>query len=163
MIICIWQVWKQPESVTCKACQLVRQGIREEPNIRNRFKFAGSLSRTIKSPVCKINQMSNHASNSHLSQTIHSAGHLVHALLHAAALSVDSCSLREMLRKAKQCAWCQMLCFLFALLYADMLDCLLPSLPHPLIGLLYFYDLILLTRSHLVASCPVQYASGVAI
>ena len=91
----------------CKACQLVRQGIREGPNIRNRFKFAGSLSRTIKSPVCKINWTSNHASNSHLSQTIHSAGHLVHALLHAAALSVDSCSLREMLRKAKQCAWCQ--------------------------------------------------------
>ena len=51
--------------------------------------------------------MSNHASNSHLSQTIHSAGHLFHALLHAAVLSVDSCSLREMLRKAKQCAWCQ--------------------------------------------------------
>ena len=53
--------------------------------------------------------------------------------------------------------------FLFALPYADTLDCLLPSLPHPLTGLLYFYDLILLTRSHLVASCPVQYSSGVAI
>ena len=85
----------------------MRQGIREGPNIRNRFKFAGSLSRTIKSLVCKINWTSNHASNSHLSQTIHSAGHLVHALLHAAVLSVDSCSLRETLRKAKQCAWCQ--------------------------------------------------------
>ena len=43
----------------------------------------------------------------------------------------------------------------FALLYADTSDCLLSSLPHPLIGLLYFYDLILLTRSHLVASRPV--------
>ena len=31
-----------------------------------------------------------------------------------------------------------------ALLYADTSDCLLSSLPHPLIGLLYFYDLILL-------------------
>ena len=51
----------------------------------------------------------------------------------------------------------------FALLYADTSDCLLSSLPHPLTGLLYFYDLILLTRSHLVASCPVRYSSGVAI
>ena len=51
----------------------------------------------------------------------------------------------------------------FALLHADTLDCFLPSLPHPLTGLMYFYDLILLTRSYLVASCPVRYASGVAI
>ena len=56
-----------------------------------------------------------------------------------------------------------MLRFLFALLYADTSDCLLPSLPHPLTGLLYFYDLILPTRSHLVTSCPVRYSSGVAI
>ena len=33
--------------------------------------------------------------------------------------------------------------FLSALLYADTSDCLLSSLPHPLIGLLDFYDLIL--------------------
>ena len=32
----------------------------------------------------------------------------------------------------------------FALLYTDTSDCLLSSFPHPLIGLLYFYDLILL-------------------
>ena len=51
----------------------------------------------------------------------------------------------------------------FALLHADTSDCFLSSLPHPLIGLLYFYDPILLTRSHLVASCPVRYVSGVAI
>ena len=30
-------------------------------------------------------------------------------------------------------------------------------------GLMYFYDLILLIRSHLVASCLVQYLSGIAI
>ena len=53
--------------------------------------------------------------------------------------------------------------FFPALLYADTSDCLLSSLPHPFTGLLYFYDLILLTRSHLVASCPVRYSSGVAI
>ena len=53
--------------------------------------------------------------------------------------------------------------FPFALLYADTSDCLLPSLPRPLIGLLYFYDLILLVQSHLVASCSVRYASSVAI
>ena len=41
----------------------------------------------------------------------------------------------------------------FALLHADTSDCFLSSLPHPLTRLLYFYDLILLTRSHLVASC----------
>ena len=34
--------------------------------------------------------------------------------------------------------------FPFALLCADTSDCLLPSLPHPLTGLLYFYDPILL-------------------
>ena len=45
--------------------------------------------------------------------------------------------------------------FPFALLYTDTSDCLLPSLPHPLTGLLYFYDLILPTRFPLVASCPV--------
>ena len=56
-----------------------------------------------------------------------------------------------------------MLRFLFALLHADTSDCLLSSLPHPLTGLLYFYDLILLTRSHLVASFPVRYASDVAM
>ena len=32
--------------------------------------------------------------------------------------------------------------FFPALLHADTLDCLLSPLPHPLIGLLYFYDLI---------------------
>ena len=48
----------------------------------------------------------------------------------------------------------------FALLYADTSDCFLSSIPHPLKGLLYFYDLIFLTRSHLVASHPVRYASG---
>ena len=53
--------------------------------------------------------------------------------------------------------------FPFALLYADTSDCLLSSLPHPLTGLLYFYDLILLTRYDLVASCLVRYSSGVAI
>ena len=47
--------------------------------------------------------------------------------------------------------------FLFALLYADTLDCLLSSIPHPITGPLYFYDLISLTRSHLAASCPVRY------
>ena len=36
-------------------------------------------------------------------------------------------------------------------------------LPHPLIGLLYFYDLILLKRFHLATSRPVRYISGVAI
>ena len=45
----------------------------------------------------------------------------------------------------------------FALLYADTSDCLLSSIPHPFTGPLYFYDLISLTRSHLVASCPVRY------
>ena len=59
------------------------------------------------------------------------------------------------------CHYCYILPF--ALLYADTSDCLLPPLPHPLTGLLYFYDLILLMRSHLVASCPVRYASSVAI
>ena len=44
----------------------------------------------------------------------------------------------------------------FALLHADTLDCLLSSLPHPLTGLLYFYDLILLTRSYLVTFCLVR-------
>ena len=53
--------------------------------------------------------------------------------------------------------------FLSALLHADTSDCHLSSLPHPLIGLLYFYDLIWLTRSHLVASCLVRYSSGVVI
>ena len=53
--------------------------------------------------------------------------------------------------------------FLFALLHADTSDCPLSSIPHPLLGLLYFYDLIFLTRSYLTASCPVRYASGVAI
>ena len=53
--------------------------------------------------------------------------------------------------------------FLFALLHADTSDCLLSSLPHPRTGPLYFYDLILLTRSYLVASCPVRYPSGVVI
>ena len=53
--------------------------------------------------------------------------------------------------------------FLPALLYADTSDCFLSSLPHPLIGLLYFYDLILLTRSYLATSCPVRYTSSVAI
>ena len=56
-----------------------------------------------------------------------------------------------------------MLRFLFALLYADTSDCFPSSLPHPLKGPLYFYDLILLMRSHLAASCPVRYSSGVAI
>ena len=51
----------------------------------------------------------------------------------------------------------------FALLYAAASDCLLSFLPHPLIGLLYFYDLILPTRSHLVASCPVRYSSDATI
>ena len=51
----------------------------------------------------------------------------------------------------------------FALLYADTSDCLLSFIPHPLIGPLYFYDLIFLTRSHLAASCLVRYASGVAM
>ena len=60
---------------------------------------------------------------------------------------------------------CYALCYdlSFALLYADTSDCLLSSLPHPLTGLLYFYDLILLTQSHLVASRPVRSSSGVAI
>ena len=40
---------------------------------------------------------------------------------------------------------------------------LLSSLPHPLTRRLYFYDLILLIRFHLTASCPVRYASDVAI
>ena len=53
--------------------------------------------------------------------------------------------------------------FSFALLYADTSDCPLSSIPHPLIGLLYFYDLISLTRFHLAASCPVRYASIAAI
>ena len=53
--------------------------------------------------------------------------------------------------------------FPFALLHADTLDCLLSPLPHPLIGLLYFYDLIWLMRSHLAASCLVRYSSDVAI
>ena len=53
--------------------------------------------------------------------------------------------------------------FLLALLYADTSDCFLPSLPHPLIGPLYFYDIIWLTRFHLVASCLVRYLSGVVI
>ena len=35
--------------------------------------------------------------------------------------------------------------FFFALLHADTSDCFLSPLPHPLTGLLYFYDLILLT------------------
>ena len=56
-----------------------------------------------------------------------------------------------------------MLRFLFTLLYADMSDCFLSSIPHPFKGLLYFYDLILLTQSYLAASCPVRYSSGVAI
>ena len=47
--------------------------------------------------------------------------------------------------------------FPFALLYADTSDCLPSSIPHLLTGLLYFYDLISLTRSHLAASCPVRY------
>ena len=51
----------------------------------------------------------------------------------------------------------------FALLHAATSDCSLSFLPHPLTGPLYFYDLILLTRSHLVASCSVRYASSVAI
>ena len=38
-----------------------------------------------------------------------------------------------------------------------------PFSPHPLIGLLYFYDLIWLTRFRLVASCPVRYSSDVVI
>ena len=37
------------------------------------------------------------------------------------------------------------------------------SPPHPLIGLLYFYDLILLMRSHLATSRPVRYISSVEI
>ena len=53
--------------------------------------------------------------------------------------------------------------FPFALLHADTSDCLLPFLPHPFTRLLYFYDLILLTRSHLAAFCPVRYTSSVAI
>ena len=53
--------------------------------------------------------------------------------------------------------------FLFALLHADTSDCLLSSLPHPLTGPLYFYDLIWLKRSHPVASCLVRYSSGVTI
>ena len=53
--------------------------------------------------------------------------------------------------------------FFFALLYADTSDCLPSSIPHPLTGLLYSYDLILLMRFHLVASCHVRYESGVAI
>ena len=53
--------------------------------------------------------------------------------------------------------------FLFALLHADTSDCLLSPLPHPLIGLLYVYDPIWLTRPHLVASCLVQYSSDVVI
>ena len=53
--------------------------------------------------------------------------------------------------------------FFPALLHADTSDCLLSFLPHPLIGLLYFYDLIWLTRSHLVASCLVRYSSDVVI
>ena len=53
--------------------------------------------------------------------------------------------------------------FLLALLHADTSDCLLSPLPHPLIGLLYFYDPIWLTRFHLVASCLVRYISDVGI
>ena len=53
--------------------------------------------------------------------------------------------------------------FPFALLHADTSDCLLPFFPHPFTRLLDFYDLILLTWSHLVASCPVRYASSVAM
>ena len=51
----------------------------------------------------------------------------------------------------------------FALLHAATSDCSLSSLPHPLTGPLYFYDSILLTRSHLAAFCPVRYASSVAM
>ena len=53
--------------------------------------------------------------------------------------------------------------FLLALLHADTSDCLLSPLPHPFIGLLYFYDLIWPTRSRLVASRLVRYSSGVVI
>ena len=53
--------------------------------------------------------------------------------------------------------------FLLALLHADTSDCLLFFLPHPLIGRLYFYDPIWLTRSYLVASRLVWYISGVVI
>ena len=53
--------------------------------------------------------------------------------------------------------------FFLALLYADTSDCFLSSFPHPLIGLLYFYDLILLMRSYLATSRPVRYTSSVAI
>ena len=42
-----------------------------------------------------------------------------------------------------------------ALLHADTSDCLLSSLPHPLTGLLYYYDLILMMRFHLAT--PVLY------
>ena len=38
-----------------------------------------------------------------------------------------------------------------------------PLSPHPLTGPLYFYDLIWLTRSRLVASCLVRYSSNVVI
>ena len=51
----------------------------------------------------------------------------------------------------------------FALSYADTSDCFLSSLPHPLIGLLYFYDLISLMRSYLATSRPVRYTSSVVI
>ena len=50
-----------------------------------------------------------------------------------------------------------------ALLHADTSDCFLSPLPHPLTGPLYFYDLIWLTRFHLVASCLVRCASDVVI
>src|ERR1700744_107603 len=58
---------------------------------------------------------------------------------------------------------CMLRFFLPALLHADTLDCLLPPLPHPLIGPLYFYDLIWLMRFYLVTSCLVRYSSDVVI
>ena len=62
--------------------------------------------------------------------------------------------------------WLRITCydsFSPALLYADASDCFLSYLPHPLIGLLYFYDRILLMRSYLATSRPVRYTSSVAI
>ena len=53
--------------------------------------------------------------------------------------------------------------FLPALLYADTSDCFFPLSPILSRGLLYFYDLILLMRSHLATSRPVRYTSSVAI
>ena len=53
--------------------------------------------------------------------------------------------------------------FPFALLYTDISDCLLSSIPHPFIGPMYLYDSILQLQSHHTSSCLVRYLSGITI